>query len=414
MESTRITVDLGALLHRKQSMNISTRRLASFALALLGILATNTATAQWVEHSLSGHGERVNLLLPAGDRVYAGFHGGVDQSFDGGLTWESAGTGIGNEVDVHALKFDSKGRMFMATEPGVYVSMDSGRTWAVAKLNFMKSNLLSFDVVDSILFAGSSEGIYLSRNGGRNWRLDSVSSPSKQVNSLLTVRNVLFAGSRAGLYTSADTGRTWVLSSAGMPVDPLIRELRVIGDSDIYALVSQDVYHSTDQGQSWSSVQGDLRDQQYFGIARFEDTLYASTQYGIFRSVVGSGNWVDYSEGIEDSLFYDIRFVNGRLLAAGNDGHVYTRDLRIPASVDSRSAGGKLIGLLRSGSKLSVSVEPHPANCKVVVVDILGTSKVEYSAGSSHTPFVLDLHALVPGKYFVTSKCLDQAIPFIW
>lgn len=395
-------------------MNRRALKSASLLLALLASLESSTATSQWVERPLSGHGERVNLLLPAGDRVYAGFHGGVDQSFDDGLTWESAGTGIGSEVDVHALKFDAKGRMFMATEPGVYASMDSGRTWAVARLNFMKSNLLSFDVVDTILFAGSSEGIYVSRNGGRNWRLDSVSSPSKQINSLLTVQNVLFAGSMAGLYASADTGRTWVLSSTGLPVDPLIRELRAIGDSDIYVLVSQDVYHSTDLGQSWSSVQGNLRDQQYFGITRFEDTLYASTQYGIFRSVVGSGNWVDYSEGIEDSLFYDIRFVNGRLLAAGNDGHVYIRDLRIPSSIDVHNDNTQFQRFVRRGDQIWISQMSSQTTCEFRVADVLGSSRLFSLVVDSEGAFVLDLTGLPHGRYFIGSGCSHEVIPIIW
>jgi photosystem II stability/assembly factor-like uncharacterized protein len=362
----------------------------------VGLMFVRETRAQWIEAEIESHGERVTILHATPQRVFAGAHGGVFVSLDNGFTWTKSSTGLPEEIDVHFLEFDRKGRLFLGTEPGVYYSDDSGSTWKVGRVDFLKSNLSGLTVLDTLVFIGSTEGIYRSPNRGRNWTLD---TNAPKANSLINAGARLFAGTSYGIFRSDDTGKSWVEVWNGIPEVPSVRDLAEIGEQELFAnLTTGSMYRSTNFGASWQPL-GDLPVQQYLGLARLDDTLYAGTQYGIFRSVDQGGAWEYYSQGLVDTFFYDIVVSGTNLLAANNNGHVYLRKLSGLAGVTAASLSPLTLSYDSKAMRLYLRLDNVTSTGEVQLFDLLGRVVMEVPLSTALNG--LSTRVLAQGAYLV-------------
>ncbi len=94
--------------------------------------------------------------------VYAAFDDGISYvSTDGGATWEAAWTGSGAASDARAITIDAgdPDRMLVATDDGVFGSIDAGTTW-YSLSDGMSTAGNDTVVVDSVLFDSLSTGRY--------------------------------------------------------------------------------------------------------------------------------------------------------------------------------------------------------------------------------------------------------------
>jgi hypothetical protein len=95
-------------------------------------------------------------------------------------------------------------------------------------------------VLDKKLFAVTLTGVYLSDNSGTSWAADP--SDLKNVNCLVAVNGQLIAGTDDnGAYLSVDKGVTWTSFSSGMPADTRIWSQAVSSDR-IFAGTSSGIW----------------------------------------------------------------------------------------------------------------------------------------------------------------------------
>src|SRR5262245_35078314 len=86
--------------------------------------------AQWTKTS-GPPGTNVNYFYNSGNILFAGTSSkGVYRSFDDGVTWQAANTGISNS-SVFALISDAA-FLYAGTNSGVFRSDDNGETWQAA------------------------------------------------------------------------------------------------------------------------------------------------------------------------------------------------------------------------------------------------------------------------------------------
>jgi photosystem II stability/assembly factor-like uncharacterized protein len=145
---------------------------------------------------------------------------------------------------------------FVATEQGLFVSHDSGRSWA--KLPFGPGELpvgsvrASSDGVRIRLV--SSGGMIFSEDAGRTWTWHDLPLESGGAIRLeWTPDNILLAVARTGLYISRDAGNSWTKAQAGLP-GGLADALLARPDLWLVSMRAAGLYISRDEGATWTRV----------------------------------------------------------------------------------------------------------------------------------------------------------------
>jgi photosystem II stability/assembly factor-like uncharacterized protein len=154
---------------------------------------------------------------------------------------------------------------FAATEGGLFVSRDSGRSWT--ELAFGSREL----PVDSVgasrdgrqIRLVSSGGMVFSEDAGRTWAWHDLPLESGGAVRLeWTDDNILLAAARTGLYVSRDAGSSWIKAQAGLP-GGLADGLLTGPEFWLVSMQAAGLYISRNEGANWARVKGSVA-----GVAR--------------------------------------------------------------------------------------------------------------------------------------------------
>jgi len=163
---------------------------------------------------------------------------------------------------------------------GVMMSADDGESWTRSSVRHgmhsdcIVKTLLADQWHPGVVYAGTDMGVYESRDSGAGWRLLDTPMTGSMVWSMAidpVDPNVRFAGtgtpSRPGIYRSTDAGKSWALLDVdiakdcpnvgtprptGIAVDPTDHRHVWVG------LEVDGVRHSTDGGDTWTKVNGQI------------------------------------------------------------------------------------------------------------------------------------------------------------
>jgi photosystem II stability/assembly factor-like uncharacterized protein len=170
----------------------------------LGLIASGDAGASWEEVSLAGEAD-FHVLRYAHDRVYGfnGLEGKLMLSDDGGETWTER-TPPGAVIDL-AVDPDDPERILAATEIGLQLSEDDGKSWRPVDGEI---GLLAWPRTGE-LFSVDADGVVSSSEGpGEPWR--QRGSIGGQPAALAVAGDELFAALADGtVVVSSDGGATW-------------------------------------------------------------------------------------------------------------------------------------------------------------------------------------------------------------
>jgi len=231
--------------------------------------------------------------------IYAGtLYGGVFQSTDNGLTWQSTGFG-GAAYSLLAL---SDSILFAGSHSSsLYRSTDGGETWEI-KNNGLPSSSVRKMVrsSDGNIFAATGEGIFRSGNQGELWVAVNTSLTDLNVNTLaITGNNILYAGTQSGgLFISSSAGELWVQETNVIPV-AAVGAITVDDNDNIYVgMGSNDgLFLSNDGGASWNNIGMTNRIITALDITS-DGVLYVGTwQSGVYFTADEGGTWISADLG---------------------------------------------------------------------------------------------------------------------
>jgi len=263
---------------------------------------------------------------------------GVFLSTDGGDTWTSSNSGMGN-LTVGALLIDPSNSSILlaATSGGVYRSADAGASWTntitgnFKDIRFMPGN-------SSVVYATKSGDFYRSSDNGLTWTLIGVPeglpsssrlvigvtpADSSYVYALLTSGSVF-----QGMYQSVDSGLTFSVQST----TPNIMDYSSDGSGtngqawyDLCIAVSPtnknvvyaggiNVFKSSDGGQTWlidahwvgtgaPAVHADHHVLEYSPV---DQTLYSGNDGGVYYQEIETITWTDISSGLAIAQCYKL------------------------------------------------------------------------------------------------------------
>ena len=261
-----------------------------------GIFRSTNDGEKWEGASTGLTDPRIYSLAVSGKYVFAGTGGfpygvgGVFLSTDSGASW--AATGLRN-VLVNALAVspgsgEGGGTNIFAGGTGFFRSTDNGTSWTSTNTGLTDGPVYSLAVIGRNLFAGTEYGgVFLSTNDGTSWQSASTGLPSPQpdVFSLAVSDTNLFAGTRGGVFRSTDNGTSWAPPRDSGSSVSLVLSLAASGTNLFAGTTSGAVYLSTNDYTSWTEVRtASSYINSVYSLAVSGTNLFAGTvDGGVFR-----------------------------------------------------------------------------------------------------------------------------------
>jgi len=318
----------------------------------IGLFYPNHLTAQWIQTNGPQGGE-VKCLASIDSFLFAGTEDGVYRSVDNGASWNP--TGLENIVTSLASKSGSEsGRyLFAGTfNGGIYLSADHGDNWQQMNFGLLNHFVTCLAASDSIVFAGTKEGVFRSPSNGAYWIPASNGLASNSIRSLSMYGENLYAGTDSGLFVSMDDGAGWTL--AGLKGEA-VNTLAILGPNLFAGTDTSGVFMSTDTGANWELISIPDMSKRIYSLMGMNNSLYAGTDMGIYRTPNNGGYWIPSSTGLNN--VYTL-YGRGTDLFAGTMGGVFrsTNSGDSWTDVNTGLITTKVHALISSGTTLYAGV----------------------------------------------------------
>jgi photosystem II stability/assembly factor-like uncharacterized protein len=208
----------------------------------------------------------------------------------------------------------------------------------VRKANFIAPFILDPNNRDRLLAGANSLWVTDSARNIPNWR--TIKAPSAATDNFINAiavhegnGNVIWVGHNNGeVYRTSDglsQAPTWTRVGAGRL--PARRVQRITIDRDnpnrvivaVTGFVPNNVWQTTDGGNTWSSITGNLPDAPVFDVKRHPSNaawLYAATSVGVFTSEDGGAHWSTTNEGPANIRVRELFWIDDHTLGAATYG----------------------------------------------------------------------------------------------
>jgi photosystem II stability/assembly factor-like uncharacterized protein len=280
------------------------------------LLRTQDGGRSWAPISAGLDGEAVRQIFSSPTGWWAALASGGLARFDAhrniwthvGVVAEPSSSALNSASDFgggargevrafrHAVNdlFFGDSAWFAATEQGLFVSRDSGRSWT--ELPFGPGELPVGSVRASRdgreIRLVSWGGMIFSEDAGRTWAWHDLPLESGGAVRLEWASgNILLAAARTGLYILRDAGVSWTKAQAGLP-GGLADGLLTAPDFWLVSVQSAGLYISRDEGATWARVK-----RSGVGVA----THAGDAQYPVLAAVGVAGRI--YAGSANDGLF---------------------------------------------------------------------------------------------------------------
>jgi hypothetical protein len=382
------------------------------ALALcVGLLQAQNA--EWEVASTRNDGLAINSIqVTSTGRIFICSFGTIERSDDLGATWQPSGSGI-TSLYIGSLLLGQNDELFAIGYDGVFRTTNGGENWS--KVNAPGTNFTGvFAARNGDVYVGVGNGIAVSHDHGATWSMGATQEsgaafaegPSGKIFAAMT---------DSGVYRSDDRGATWsVTSLANLPVGLLAAS----GSGTLLAATVEldgmgRVYRSVDGGGAWNSTT--LHERCIAMIALPDGSFVASTaNAGIVRSTDDGQTWKTMNVGLLDQRIFALGYhPSGWLLASDPFGRLY----RTPRSVASaEDANGVAMTMRFSPNPISTSgffsfTLSSAAHVRLVVSDVRGEEEEtiideELPAGEHRAK--LDATRLPAGVYLYRLAAGDE------
>ena len=288
---------------------------------------------------------------------------GILKSIDGGASWNTTGLSYTadqkktvNKVIINPNFTDS---LYAVTNSNILISSDAGSSWqivgAIGRWRDIEFKPDNPNVLYAAKQSSNNSKIYRSTDGGSTWNIIDNGMSGTRARPLIAVTpenpEIIYAlfsdvdYSFHGLYKSSDAGNTWVLQSSAPNILAWETDGTGSGGQSWYDLSlgvatnnenlvyvgGINIWKSDDGGVNWdidaSSGSGSNYsymhvDQHAFEFSPHTHVAYAGNDGGFYKYMENLNTWVDLSDGLEISQFYNIGLSKSnpnRLVAGAQD-----------------------------------------------------------------------------------------------
>jgi len=294
-------------------------------------------------------------------RILGGTQDNGTQQTYSALNWAAAYGGDGGEVCFNP--FNSSFILGETQNGGIFRTTNGGSSWNSATSGIGTGENVSW--VAPIIAHPTTDGtfytarqrVYSSTNNGGNW-----TAVSGNVNGSSAVRemaisksnpSILYATTGSSIFLSTDGGATFTNKTSGLPART-ITSINIHPNDENIALLTfsgfstNKVYKTTDMGNTWFSINGNLPDSPvndgliYTYDALHPNTYFVATDIGVFLTQDNGANWVELPNNLPNTVIMHLDYSHSnQMLRAGTHGRgVYEAfiDFTIPVELSSFTA----------------------------------------------------------------------------
>src|SRR5215471_4459046 len=308
--------------------------------------------------------------------LYALAETSISRSNDGGRHWVDTMKGIATPTTVTDLAMAPKvaGLLYAATETGVYKSTDGAETWTALGLATPPCVLtVTIDPKQSstLYVLTCSTQLFRSDDGGIAWTPIGLPNDLNTVTAHLVISSdslrTLYLGLQTGVLRSSDGGQTWSLVGGNLFQTVLQVVIDPSTPTTIYAVTLLGIFRSEDRGDTW--VQRGSGEAMTLVIDPNTKTLYAGTTGGVWKSFDEGEHWQPTGSG-----FASCQSVQALAVDPGDPTKLYA-GTDVAGLFESSSAGGAwrsmsiglpglaVVGLAvdpAAGGSVYAATLPHP------------------------------------------------------
>ncbi len=279
------------------------------------------------------------LYLGTGDPNYYSNDIGMMKSIDGGATWQSSNTGIGNKMPVEILMLPTDhNTLLAAANGGIYKSTNAGANWTAKQTGGTFTDMIFKPGTNGqTVYACTHDSFYRSLDAGETWSLIAYPDPNfggiptglrigvSAANASVVYLAGIFdpggdnycavykstnsGGSFTGVFTNNDLNLTGYDETSGgqgnydfdITVDPT-------NSSKVY-VVAHCVWRSDDAGTSWTKYTdwwADCHTDMHHIVHSPGDNsmILNANDGGIFVNYDEGDTWEPYSDGLAATEIY--------------------------------------------------------------------------------------------------------------
>jgi photosystem II stability/assembly factor-like uncharacterized protein len=317
---------------------------------------------------------------------------GLLRSQDGGGRWEGVDSMAGQGVTAVAFSpgYPSRPTIAAATDTGIAISRDGGKTWKttgpgpgrVLALGFLERR------DGDVLLAGlQQDGVALSTDDGATWQTVNAGLNARLLTALAVSpafaqdHTLFVAGLESGISVSTDAGHTWAERTHGLD-DPAIVGLAVSGayaqDRTVYAVSAAGMHVSRDAALTWALAPDSPAAVRALAMDRVA-ILAAAAGGRLFASEDAARTWRALSAGFNgaeiSSLALSPNYARDRTIfvVTTRPGTDWSGETVLWRSVDGGERWVRWLVERAGGDNLvAVVVSPDYANDELVFVGIGG------------------------------------------
>lgn len=283
-------------------------------LAVAALVATLALGGWWASSTLGGRDGQeavrpiarieapdVHALLvdPADpDTILFGSHAGLQESRDGGFTWEAGSLANADAMSLTVSPEDPS-TLYVAGHDVFLASRDGDATWQPVQHDLPGTDLHAFaqDPTDPnrlyTLVVGA--GVYASEDGGAAWNPLPSQPPGVGGHGALTTNGeTLYAVTQTGIVASQDRGASWETLPAQPDAAIISLGVSAASPRTLYAGTATGLAKSADGGASWMPVGPTDAPVMALGVAPADPdrVLVVDDGGAVYRSDDGGASWV--------------------------------------------------------------------------------------------------------------------------
>ncbi|MEM0964165.1 MAG: T9SS type A sorting domain-containing protein, partial [Bacteroidota bacterium] len=289
----------------------------------LGVIRSVDGGATWAAATAGLDTLRTSAVAVGanGDVVVAGRGGRIHRSVDGGDTWTPIYDGHPDTFVWDVLPAAS-GRVFSATQVGLYRTSASGTEWERVGEGLGADSTRGFTSLEELpsgrLLAFTYFEAYVSDDGGSTWSTPGASLRPIGPYAVTAGGGIVYAGSfGGGVYRSDDEGETWSLSTDGL-VNADVLSLGIDLDGRLLAGTSQSQTPNAQRwdpaSESWEGIEDIRSNSVQAWLTTRENTILAASGRGLYRSADGGETWT-LSPAFTTTLYALVQAPDGALYA---------------------------------------------------------------------------------------------------
>jgi len=297
------------------------------------VLITDVIKPQWVQINFSGKYSPSNIISFNNNLYVTAYAhlvvdtGGVFRSTDLGTTWSRLENEIFDSYCTGIFTFTYGGTeyMYVTTDSGLYCSTNNGESWTEKNHNIVGETISSIKQVDGILYTSKYLHTYRSSDFGETWQEIFFNSTNRGMGALIKKDNYLIASVIDGVtdheFRSLDNGLTWSSYGSGLYQS----NISTIAGNNIYMGSTTILYKSTDDGLTWTGVQGLPSGYYYMNLKAYGDYLFCAHMTGIYFQHKDSTNWINANLNIIPSFISCGEIDDNYIYAGSMDSLIYRR-----------------------------------------------------------------------------------------